>query len=142
MPRCSSQRLVDRVVGLPREIKPEPSHGPIRRTIVSHNGPLYWLMGKVTSSVNKKQQEIAARKEIAKRRQLRDESELDRSSGLEKGNDDAEESRDDDTNAEESDDSVAIETNEQVEDSEPGTTPEIRLKRWFLQGYRDVYFAG
>ncbi|MCD7466663.1 hypothetical protein HAX54_003581 [Datura stramonium] len=61
-----------------------------------------------------------------------------------KGNDDAEESGDDDTNVEESGDkdSAAEKSNEQVEDSEPGTTPEARSKRWFLQGSRDVYFAG
>ncbi|MCD9637698.1 hypothetical protein HAX54_021135 [Datura stramonium] len=58
-----------------------------------------------------------------------------------KGNDDAEESRDDGTNAEESGDSAAKDTNEQVEDSEPRTTPEARSKRWFLHGSRDVYFA-
>ncbi|MCE3215406.1 hypothetical protein HAX54_002285 [Datura stramonium] len=37
----------------------------------------------MTSSVNKKQQEAAARKEIAKRQQIRDELESDSSSGLE-----------------------------------------------------------
>ncbi|MCD9642078.1 hypothetical protein HAX54_028712 [Datura stramonium] len=94
----------------------------------------------MTSPVNKKQQEAAARKEIAKRRQLRDVSESDSSSGSEaesdgdnppadnagKGNDDAEGSGDDDTNAEESGDkdSAVEESNEQVEDSEPGTNPE------------------
>ncbi|MCD7448516.1 hypothetical protein HAX54_043026, partial [Datura stramonium] len=118
------QRLVDRVVGLPREIKPEPSHGPIRRTIVSHNDRCIGSWKNRRPHFQEFIQRIKQRKGV---------------SG--KGNDDAEESRDDDTNAEESDDSVAIETNEQVEDSEPGTTPEIRLKRWFLQYYRDVYFA-
>ncbi|MCE0481323.1 hypothetical protein HAX54_039002 [Datura stramonium] len=46
----------------------------------------------------------------------------------EKGNDDAEDSGDDDTNAEESGDkdSVVEESNEQVEDSDPATTPEAR----------------
>ncbi|MCE5165965.1 hypothetical protein HAX54_013489, partial [Datura stramonium] len=96
--------------------------------------------GTMTSPVNKKQQEAAARKEIAKRRQLRDKSKSDSSSGSEaeydgdnppvdnagKGNDDAEGSGDDDTNAEESvdKDSAAEESNEQVENTEPGTTPE------------------
>ncbi|MCE5166093.1 hypothetical protein HAX54_014701, partial [Datura stramonium] len=37
----------------------------------------------MTSPVNKKPQEAAAQKEIAKRRQLRDESKLDSSSGSE-----------------------------------------------------------
>ncbi|MCE0480734.1 hypothetical protein HAX54_037836 [Datura stramonium] len=47
-----------------------------------------------------------------------------------------------DTNAEESSDkdSATEESNEQEEDS--GITPEARSKRWFLQGSRDVYYAG
>ncbi|MCE3216944.1 hypothetical protein HAX54_009626 [Datura stramonium] len=123
------------------------------------------LKGTMTSPIKKKQQEAVARKEIAKRRQLHDELELDSSSGsefdersdeaesngdnpptnnAEKTNDDSEESGDDDTNVEESGDkdNAAEESNEQVEDSEPGTTPEARSKRWFIQGSRDVYFVG
>ncbi|MCD7471824.1 hypothetical protein HAX54_012505 [Datura stramonium] len=62
----------------------------------------------------------------------------------EKGNDDVEESRDDDTNIEEfGDKDTAVEESiEQVEDSEPGNTPESRTKRWFLQGCKDMYYAG
>ncbi|MCD9638373.1 hypothetical protein HAX54_022312 [Datura stramonium] len=88
-----------------------PSHGPIRWAVVSHNGLLYWLVesyrrspfrssfndrsngpllttttrtdGTMTSPVSKRQQEAAAQKEISKRRKLRDMLELDSSSGLE-----------------------------------------------------------
>ncbi|MCD9640489.1 hypothetical protein HAX54_025828 [Datura stramonium] len=62
----------------------------------------------------------------------------------EEDNDDAEESSDDYTNTEESSDkeSTAEKSNEQVVDSEPATTPEARSKRWFLQGSKDVYYAG
>ncbi|MCD7465251.1 hypothetical protein HAX54_000915 [Datura stramonium] len=50
------------------------------------------------------------------------------------GNDNAEESGDDDTKAEESDDkeSVVENSGEQVEVSDPATTPEARSKRWFV----------
>ncbi|MCE3215334.1 hypothetical protein HAX54_001954 [Datura stramonium] len=115
----------------------------------------------MTSPVSKRQQEAAARKEIAKSDS--DELELDSSSGSEsdeesakadfdgdnppadtsrKGNDDAEKSGEDDTNAEDSGDkdSAAEESNEKEEGS--GITPEARSKRWFLQGSRDVYYAG
>ncbi|MCD7456875.1 hypothetical protein HAX54_033396 [Datura stramonium] len=159
----------------------------------------------MTSTGNKKQQEYAASKEIAKRCQLHNESEPDSSSGLEahynietsdespvvttkaksksqeaaaatasppqsdeesdeaefygdnlpadnaeegngnaeKGNDDAKESGDDDTKEEESDDkeSVAKKSSKQVGDSNPATTKEVRSKRQFLQGSRDVYYA-
>ncbi|MCE3215181.1 hypothetical protein HAX54_001202 [Datura stramonium] len=148
---------------------------------------------------NKKQQEAAARKEIAKRWHLHDESELDSSSGSEvhcnietsdespvvttrvkskaqeaamttaspsqfeeggeepesdgdnpptdnakEGNDDAEELGDDDTKEKESSDkeSAAKKSGEQVEDSDPSITPEARSKRWFVQGSKDVYYAG
>ncbi|MCD7460356.1 hypothetical protein HAX54_043371, partial [Datura stramonium] len=62
----------------------------------------------------------------------------------EEGNDDAEESGDDDSEAEESGNkkSVAENSREQVEDSDPVTTPEERSKRWFVQGSRDMYYAG
>ncbi|MCD9642555.1 hypothetical protein HAX54_029414, partial [Datura stramonium] len=118
----------------------------------------------VGSTGNKKQQEAAARKEIAKKRQVGDESELKSSSGseskeggeeasdgddpladdTEEGNDDVEESGDDDTKAEESGnkESVAEKSGEQVEDSDPATTPEASSKRWFVQGSQDVYYAG
>ncbi|MCD7455870.1 hypothetical protein HAX54_029907, partial [Datura stramonium] len=50
----------------------------------------------------------------------------------------------DDTEAEESGDkeNAAEKSNERVGNSEPSTTPEERSKRWFLQGSRDVYYAG
>ncbi|MCD7472401.1 hypothetical protein HAX54_013635 [Datura stramonium] len=107
----------------------------------------------MTSPINKKQQEVVARKEIAKRRYLHDESESDSSSGSEsdEGSDEAEPCGDNPpaNNAEKGsddesgdNDSAAEESNEQVEDSDPANTPEARSKRWFLQGCRDVYFAG
>ncbi|MCD9645356.1 hypothetical protein HAX54_034212 [Datura stramonium] len=99
----------------------------------------------------------------SKRRQLRDESKSESSSGSEfdegsheaesdgdnppsdnvgKGNDDDAQSGEGDTNVEESSDkdSNAEESNEQEENS--GIIPEARSKRWFLQGSRDVYYAG
>ncbi|MCD7466120.1 hypothetical protein HAX54_002526 [Datura stramonium] len=62
----------------------------------------------------------------------------------EERNDDAEESRDDDTAVEKFDDkeSAVEKSGEQVEDSDPATTPEVRSKRWFVQGSWDVYYAG
>ncbi|MCE3050790.1 hypothetical protein HAX54_048185 [Datura stramonium] len=61
----------------------------------------------------------------------------------EEGNNDSEESRDKDTEAEESGDKerVVEKSGEQVEDSDPATTPEVRSKRLFVQGSRDMYYA-
>ncbi|MCD9645685.1 hypothetical protein HAX54_034811 [Datura stramonium] len=62
----------------------------------------------------------------------------------EESNDDAEKSRDNDTEAEVSSDkeSTAEKSGKQVEDSDPATTPEVRSKRWFVQGSMDMYYAG
>ncbi|MCD7452537.1 hypothetical protein HAX54_017366 [Datura stramonium] len=165
---------------------------PQQQVVVNYNEPVLTVV-----CYDKRQQKAVARKEIAKRQQLRDESESDSSSGSEvqcnitssdeypvrttrekskaqeaaaattslpksdegsteadsdgdnpptdtlgKGNDDADKLGEDDTNAEDSSDkdSVVEESNEQEEDS--GITPEARSKRWFLQGSRDVYYAG
>ncbi|MCD9646724.1 hypothetical protein HAX54_036878 [Datura stramonium] len=121
----------------------------------------------MTSLVYKKQQEAAARKEIAKRRAKSkaheaaaatasppqsdkgsDETESDGDNppldNVEEDNDDVEESGDDDTDAKEFGDkeSVAEKSNKQVGDSEPATTLEARSKIWFLLGSRDVYYTG
>ncbi|MCE3216022.1 hypothetical protein HAX54_004481, partial [Datura stramonium] len=101
----------------------------------------------MTSTGNKKQRKAVAWKEISKRRKLRDELEPDSFSGskseeggeeaesdgeyppadnAEEGNDDAEELGDDDFEVEESGnkDSVAEKSYDQVDDSDPATTPE------------------
>ncbi|MCD9643632.1 hypothetical protein HAX54_031250 [Datura stramonium] len=103
----------------------------------------------VTTRSNSKSQEAAATTTSPPQfDEGRDEAEYDGdntpANNVEKGNDDAEESGDDDPNVEESGDKVsaAKESNEQVEDPEPATTLEARSKRLFLQGSRDVYFAG
>ncbi|MCE5166535.1 hypothetical protein HAX54_021499, partial [Datura stramonium] len=64
----------------------ERSYGCIERAIVITNGSCYLPVGSsgtMTSPVSKKQQEAATQKEIAKRRQLCDESESESSSGSE-----------------------------------------------------------
>ncbi|MCD7463049.1 hypothetical protein HAX54_049856 [Datura stramonium] len=110
--------------------------------IMRTNDPSYFpigFTGKMNSIGKKKQQEASTRKEIAKRRQLFDESESDSSSGLEvyynietsnetpvvttrERNYDAEESEDKDTEAEEFGDkeSAAEKSGEQEE-------PKIRV---------------
>ncbi|MCE0481644.1 hypothetical protein HAX54_039532 [Datura stramonium] len=121
------------------------------------------LTGTMTSTGNKKQEEAAAWKEIAKRRHPRDESKSDSSSGLDvhynietsdeslvvplgqkEGNDDAEESGDDDSEAEMSGnkDNAAEKSDDQVDEFDPATTLEARSERWFVQVSRDMYYAG
>ncbi|MCD7464392.1 hypothetical protein HAX54_052653, partial [Datura stramonium] len=90
------------------------------------------------------------------RQQLHDESESDNSSGLVhynietsdespvEGNNDAEDSGDDDSEVEEfgNKDNAAEKSDDQVDDYDPSTIPEVRSKRWFVQGPRDVYYVG
>ncbi|MCD9637628.1 hypothetical protein HAX54_021030, partial [Datura stramonium] len=59
-----------------------------------------------------------------------------------KGNNDAEKAGEDESNVEKSNDKYSASklSNEKEEDS--GITPEARSKIWFLQGARDVYYAG
>ncbi|MCE3050471.1 hypothetical protein HAX54_047304 [Datura stramonium] len=98
---------------------------------------------KFINSTNRKK-EVAARKEIAKKRQLEDDSESDSSSGSEEGNHDVEELGNDDTEAEEFTDkaSATEEFGEQVEDFDLPATLEARSKMLFKQVSWDMYYAG
>ncbi|MCE3216774.1 hypothetical protein HAX54_007997, partial [Datura stramonium] len=102
----------------------------------------------VTTRAKSKYQEIAVTTSPPQSEEGGEEAESDGDNpptdNAKEGNDDAEESGDEDTEAEESGDkeSAAEKSGEQVEGSDPATTPEARSKRWFLQGSRDVYYAG
>ncbi|MCD9638062.1 hypothetical protein HAX54_021767 [Datura stramonium] len=101
-----------------------------------------------TREKSKAQEVVAAASPLPQSEEGREGAESDGEDSpmddAEEGNNDAEESKGDDTEAEESDDkeSAAEESGEQVEDSNPHTTLEARSKRWFVQGSRDVYYAG
>ncbi|MCD9641265.1 hypothetical protein HAX54_027356 [Datura stramonium] len=91
----------------------------------------------MTSTANKKQHEDAARKEIAKKRQLWYELESESSSGTESEEGGEEAEFDEDSCDKES---ATEKSGEQV-GSNPAATPEARSKRWYVQG-SDVYYAG
>ncbi|MCD9640639.1 hypothetical protein HAX54_026046 [Datura stramonium] len=95
----------------------------------------------------KKQQEATARKEIAKKQRLRDESDLralvlprrSEEGGEETEADDDDPPKDDE---EEGKSAAKEESEEQESHSELATIPYAKYKIWILSGSRDTYYAG